>query len=125
MIDSKRRSRLVIGTLALFLFASEARASLFDVSDPQGDNLGIHDISGFTASVNGTNVDFTVRFFTTITDSQSVNTSANDLFGFLDIDADRNAATGLSSSDLLASRSFGTLPGLGVDFYADLFQEQP
>jgi hypothetical protein len=116
----------VIAALASLLVASVSRADmLFDVTKPPGGNTGIHDIREFLAVVNGSNVDFTVRFYNTITDSQGPNTGPNDIFGFLDIDADKNPATGLSNAGLIALRSFGTVPGLGVDFYADLFQEQP
>jgi hypothetical protein len=66
------------------------------------------------------NLNFTVTFFNPINDPATSNGTPNDIFGFIDIDTDQNAKTGISSADLLASRGFGGLPGLGVDYYIDL-----
>jgi hypothetical protein len=61
-----------------------------------------------------------VTFYGDITDPATSGGTPNDIFGFIDIDADQNANTGISSADLSAQRGFGSLPALGVDYYIDL-----
>src|SRR5262249_40882456 len=93
--------------LGLCLSASPGRAD-FLVHDPKGDNnpLGVHDIDTFQVTVSGGNLAVDVSFFNSITDP-SLGGSPSDLFGFIDLDTDKNALTGASAQALLDSRGYG------------------
>jgi hypothetical protein len=118
MPDIRRPSPVFF--VVAFLLAAPAigRADLL-YPDPAGDNVGIHDISSISAIVTGSDLVFQVTFNNMITDP-SLGGNMQDLFGFIDIDADRNAGTGASSADLLGARNVDANPGLGVEFYLDL-----
>jgi hypothetical protein len=114
---------MVFGCVALWLCALPCRAG-FLVKDVKGDNVGVHDIDTLTGGVVGTDFQITLSFFTKITDPAvtvfSSGGAPTDLYGFIDLDVDGNAGTGLSFDDLLGQRGFGGVPGLGVDAYVDL-----
>jgi hypothetical protein len=122
-----RSRRGILPTLVLVLAIpvagagpSPARADPI-FTDPPGRNVGVHDIHTVNATPVGGNLVFDVTFYNTITDpSLSGGGGRNDLFGFIDIDADRNPLTPHPPPDLLGARGFGGFPGLGVDFYVDL-----
>jgi hypothetical protein len=105
---------------AVCLGSPFCRAGTIIVTDPQGDNVGIHDINTLSGDVSGGNLALTLSFYNTISNPSTSGGSANDLFGFIDLDVDQNTATGFAPLDLLSRRGYAGLPGLGVDYYIDL-----
>lgn len=100
-------------------FATEARADAI-VTDPLGDTFGTgavqHDITSVNAVFTSTTLTFTVNFSGAVSAASANN--ARSVTGFIDIDADRNAATGARPlTGLLAP---GIEPDLGVEYGIDL-----
>ena len=98
------------------------------VLDPQGDTLGSgpiqHDILSISSTLSGMNTSFAVTFANAVSAPSGVGPSS--VVGFVDIDVDRNPATGITSSNSSFAISRGGVPvltGLGIEYYLDLFGE--
>jgi hypothetical protein len=115
---------LIAGILLLGLPGVQAGTVL----DPRGDTFGSgpiqHDILSITSTVGGTSTSFAVAFDNSVFAPSSGGPSS--VVGFLDIDVDRNRSTGITSSNSSFATSRGgvpVLPGLGIEYYLDLFGE--
>ena len=119
--------RFIIRPVALLLltfvcFTPDARADAL-VIDPVGDTFGVgpiqHDITSVNATATSTSLTFVVTFAGQVFAPSAAN--LRSVGGFIDIDADQNAATGVGS----ATGVFGPPPAplLGVEFGIDLFSE--
>jgi hypothetical protein len=123
MMTSGWTIRLGAALLGLLLAGSAGFAGpLF--TDAMGDHVGVHDIKSIQANLSGgTHLVFDIQFHTSLSDP-SLGGSPDDLFGFLDLDTDRNTATGETtpgSTGFTGNRGgVETLSGLGVDYYVDL-----
>lgn len=116
------------GSLALLLLffacfgaAGEARADT--IVDPTGDTFGTdvqHDITSINASFDSSTITFTVNFAGQIYAPSAMN--ERSVFGYIDLDTDRNPATGEEPEINLAG--FGPDIQLGDEFLIDLFSEE-
>ncbi len=108
--------------LALALTLGAAASAAVTIFDATSDAFGLgpiqHDIVSVTSTINPANVVFEVAFAGPIAPASSF--APNSLVGFLDLDVDRNPATGVTSR-FGAPASPTTIPG--VEFYVDLFSE--
>lgn len=115
-------------SLALLLFicfarTNEARADAV-VLDPVGDTFGTkaiqHDITSINATFAGSSLTFTVNFAGPVFAASTRN--ARSVVGYIDVDADRNPATGA----VAAINDFGPGPMilLGDELSLDLFSEE-
>lgn len=93
--------------------------------DPIGDNFGTlpsHDITQLYLYTESSHLlEITIRFDQAIGPPDSG--AAYAVVGFIDIDIDQNASTGNTSH--LASYPQCGDPGLGVDYFIDLYQYTP
>lgn len=122
MLKSMKRFSLIM-LCAFACLASEARADAL-VIDPVGDTFGSgpvqHEITAISATFTNSILTFNVNFDAAIF-APSVG-DARSVFGFIDIDADRNPATGVES----ATAFFGPppAPNLGVEYGIDISADE-
>lgn len=112
---------LVLLTFACFTHAGETRADTLDlVGDTFGAGAVQHDITSINATFDTSSITFTVNFVGPIFAASTGN--ARGVVGYIDIDADRNPATGAES----AINVFAPGPPilLGAEFSVDLFGEE-
>lgn len=114
---------------ALCVFTSSAAAGPVYLDDPIGDTFGGApqlDISTYSGdfSVTGTDLTFTVNFTGPISPPSAF--APDSAVGFIDIDTDRNSATG-DPGAMNALIGLGLVPGpnidLGAELTVDLFSE--
>ncbi len=123
-MPSNRWLNWVLCSAVLFLGSvSRLHADLL-FADPSSDTFGSgpvqHDITAIQTSLSGMNLIFQVTFAGAVA-PPSAN-AADSVVGFIDIDADQNPSTGVTSH--LVTNGLGDpAPGLGVDFYLDIFSE--
>ena len=136
--------RVCFLSLAMVGFALSLQpgvATAVPIVDPTGDtfNTGTIDITSTNAALSGSNIVFTVTFAGNISAASAF--AANSVVGFIDIDTDRNSATGGTAPwgvAVIGGNSWinffippnpGTpsIPGptanLGDEFYIDLGSE--
>src|SRR4051794_40171101 len=91
------------------------------ISDPAGDTFGVGsvqlDITSADAIVSGTSLTFILTFQNAIRPASALVT--NSLYGFIDIDADRNASTGGGGSNQ-GSLGPAPAPQLNDEFFLDI-----
>jgi hypothetical protein len=123
--------RVVLWKLVLFwICAQPARTQAGGVrvySDPVGDTFGVgtvqQDITQIASNLTATDLTFTVTFADPIFAPSAAD--ARSVVGFLDIDLDRNPATGVTDADsnFAIARGIAAKSGLGVESFFDLFSE--
>jgi hypothetical protein len=118
-----RRTLLTSVTLSLLcLCATNVNADPVFV-DPVGDTFGAGSVQLDITSVNGTvlgsNLAFRVTFATQVAPPSAL--APNSVVGFIDLDTDQNASTGVIS--LQAIFGPGPAPLLGDEFFVDLGSE--
>lgn len=118
----KLTSLLTLLLFTCFWHAAEARADA--VIDPTGDTFGAgsvrHDMTSVNATFAGSSLTFTVNFAGQIYAPSALN--ARSVYGFIDIDADRNPATG--AEPFVNIFGPGPVIALGDEFALDLFSEE-
>jgi hypothetical protein len=120
--------------LAALLLAPIARRAEADYGDPRGDtfnagggyNVDVRSV-GATYSLSGgvTNTTFVIEFWDDIRPASEF--ALNSLFGYIDIDADRDASTGgtarANDPDQVLGPSGLAALNLGVEYYLDFFDD--
>jgi hypothetical protein len=137
----RQAGKFVTGAVTVLLsLAATARA---DSIDPTGDTFGAgagqHDITSYVAQILGSDVRWIVRFAGPISPASAF--APDSVIGFIDIDTDRNPATGGTApwgTPLAGGNSWinffvdpnpglpsipGPLTALGDELYVDLFSE--
>jgi hypothetical protein len=95
--------------------------------DPLGDTFGVgpvqHDITSIGSNLTATNLTLTVTFADPIFAPSAAE--SRSVVGFLDLDRDRDAATGVTDADtnFTMARGVAAKSGLGVESFFDLFSE--
>lgn len=121
------RTALFLALATLLIGGSAHAGPIF--TDPIGDTFGTlprqHDVHSAHAEITATHVRFTFAFTDRIA-PQDPN-DPESLLGFIDIDRDRNPATGATAADSNFTHSRGAPvgDGLGVEFYVDLSTYNP
>jgi hypothetical protein len=94
------------------------------LNDPSEDTFGspmtAHDISNLDALVSPNSVTFAVDFYNMVAAPSAF--SANSVVGFIDIDLDQDASTGVVAKKNLFSPAGDS--HLGTEFHIDLFSER-
>src|SRR5262249_15632013 len=92
-----------------------------------GDTFGVgpvqHDITSMGSDLTATDLTFTVTFADPIHSPSAAD--ALSVVGFLDLDLDRNAATGATGADsgFTSARGVAVKSGLGIEAFFALFSE--
>jgi hypothetical protein len=94
------------------------------LSDAVGDTFGagaiLHDITAVEVTISAELISFDIRFSAPVASPSAF--LANSVVGYIDLDVDRNVATGAPSQ---ASVFSPTSPdGIGSEYYVDFFSEQ-
>jgi len=126
-MGSSRMIRALAVLILLSLSTPPSRAGIV-YPDPVGDTFGVgpvqHDITSIGSTLTATDLIFNVTFADTIAPASAA--SPLSVVGFLDIDIDRNPATGVTDADSGFTIARGGVPaksGLGVEVFLDLFSE--
>lgn len=127
-LATPRWALLAVAWIGLVAGPSNVRADLTSLyADPVGDTFGVgpvqHDITSMASDLTTTDLTFTVTFANPIFAPSAAD--ARSVVGFLDLDRDRNAATGTSAADsnFTIARGIAAKSGLGVEAFFDLFSE--
>jgi hypothetical protein len=109
---------ILVLAISFPLFTGTARAS--SIIDPTGDTFGTGavqlDITSLEAVYDSTSLYLMMSFATPIAPASAV--ASNSVLGFIDLDADQNASTGVTPF----TNTFGPLSDivLGMDYFVDL-----
>lgn len=111
--------------LASFAMAAAAGAAPFpdpqgDTSDPLQQGPPFQDIASAEVTVGPGHFCFTVTFYNSFSPPGSLDEDA--LYGFIDIDADQNGATGQGPQQSINDAFFPQDPDFGSDFIIDFYQ---
>jgi len=117
---------IVLCGAVFVLVPSPAEAGGIVVNDPTGDLLAPGpDLTRIASNNDGVNLILTLDFAAAVSPASAG--LANSVIGFIDLDVDNNAATGLlgDDPDLRSAQGGETAPAffaraLGVDYFADL-----
>ena len=127
MLKQRNASALFL-LLSLCLWQITAPAARADtvMADPVGDTFGTgpveHDITGVSAVFNNSFLTFTVNFAGAVFAPSAHN--ERSVYGFIDIDTDRNPATGAAPWVNVLGPAGAPAVSLGDEYWLDLFSEE-
>jgi PEP-CTERM motif-containing protein len=127
MLKYKNAPALFLLLSFFCLWQTTAPAARADtVADPVGNTFGTglvqHEITGVSATFNTSSLTFTVDFAGAVFAPSANN--ERSVFGFIDIDSDRNPATGAAPWVNVLGPTGAPAVSLGDEYWLDLFSEE-